>query len=109
MKDLEFISGNFFEFEIPKDKRYLLKYFKGKLQVAFLRYYMVFESRKNFTDHTGYRCAESLQKKLEKRYLNLVELYDKSKASFTEEGLQTIQLIESGKFKFTYFKKIQGG
>lgn len=104
MKDFEFISGRFFDFEIPKEKRYLLKYFKGKLQVAFLRYYMIFGSRQNFTDHTGHRCAKSLQEKLEKRYLNLVDLYDRSKSSFTEEGLQIIQLIDSGKFKLSRFK-----
>jgi|LakMenE18May11ns_1017448.scaffolds.fasta_scaffold9686901_3 hypothetical protein len=105
MRDLNFISGNFLDYEIPKDKKYLLKYFKNDLQLAFLRYYLVFGTRKNFTDHTGHKCAESLQKKLEKRCQNLIELYDKSKSSFTEEGLKVMQLIESGKFKFTAFKK----
>jgi hypothetical protein len=105
MKDLDFFSGKFFEFQIPKEKRYLLKYFKSDLQINFLKYYMIFRNTKNFSNHTGYKCSESLKKKLEKRFNDLVELYDKSKTSFTEEGLQTIQLIESGKFKLSNFKK----
>lgn len=105
MKDLDFISGRFFDLEIPKEKRYLLKYFTGNLQVAFLRYYLVFGTRKNFTDHTGHRCAKSLQKRLVVRYNNLVNLYEASKSSLTEEGLHTIQLLESGKFNLANFNK----
>lgn len=105
-KDLQFIAGAYFDFEIPKEKRFLLKYFKGKIQVAFLKYYMVFNCRKNFVDHTGIQCAESLQKKLEKRYQDLLHLYDKSKLSFTEQGMQVMQIIESGKLKFTQVKNL---
>jgi len=106
MRDLHFISGRFFEFQIPKDKRYLLKYFKGKLQVAFLRYYMVFSNSKNFIEHTGYKCDKSLLSRLEKRYRNLTKFYDYNKKSFTEEGLKNISLIESGKFKLVKLNNI---
>lgn len=99
MKDLEFISGEFFHYQIPKEKRYLKKYFTGKLQTSFLRYMLVFDTRKNFTNHTGCRCTESLQKRMEIKYRNLVDLYDKSKSALTEEGMKTIQLIESGKYE----------
>jgi hypothetical protein len=103
-KDLELISGSFFDLEIPKDKRYLLKYFTGKLQVSFLRYYMVFGTKKNFIDHTGLKCNESLLIRFEKRYKQLTALYDWAKKSLTEESLKTLSLIESGKFNLTKLK-----
>lgn len=104
MNDLDFVSGGFFELEIPKERRYLLKYFTGDLQMAFLRYYLVAGECKNFNDHTGYCCAKSLVKRFEDRFNKLVELHENSKKSFTEEGLQSIQMIESGKLKFKQLK-----
>ena len=104
-KDFDLISGRFFEFEIPKEKKYLLKYFTSKLQVAFLRYYMVFGNKKHFKDHTGYSCAERLLDRFENRYKCLTKIYDKAKSSLSEDGLKTLSLIESGKFNLTKLKK----
>jgi hypothetical protein len=104
-KDLHLISGEFFEYEIPKEKKYLLKYFTGNLQLAFLRYYMVFGTTKNFNDHTGYACNKILLFRFLKRYKGLTNLYEKSKSSFSEEGLKTLSLIESGKFNLTKLNK----
>jgi hypothetical protein len=103
-RDLDLISGEFFEFEIPKEKKYLLKYFTSKLQVSFLRYYMIFGSYKNFINHTGFKCNESLLERFERRYRQLTAVYDKAKTSMTEEGLKTLDLIESGKFNLTKLK-----
>ena len=105
MRDLDFISGEFLELEIPKEKRYLKKYFTGKIQVAFLRYYLVFGNCKNFRQHTGYRCSDNLCVRLENRYKKLTKLYDDAKASFTEEGLNLLQLIEVGKYNLTKLPK----
>lgn len=104
-KDLHLISGEFFEFEIPKEKRYLLKYFTGDLQRAFLKYYMVFGTIKNFNDHTGYSCNEALLFRFSKRYKGLTNLYEKSKSNLSEESLKTLSLIESGKFNLTKLNK----
>lgn len=104
-KDLRLISGEFLEYEIPKEKKYLLKYFTGKLQIAFLRYYMVFGNKKNFCHHTGYRCSEGLLCRFEQRYKLLTNLYEKSKSSFSEDGLKILSLIESGKFNLRNLKK----
>lgn len=101
MRDLDFISGRFFDCEIPKGKRYLLKYFKTDLKLAFLRYYFVFGNTKNFTDHTGLYCKRRLLFRMEARLKAIVEAYDQAKSSLTEEGMATVQRIETGKFRLT--------
>lgn len=100
-KDLDFISGRFFDFYVPKEKQFLFKYFNNDLQMAFLRYYMVFGNFKNFTDHTGYYCSERLLYRFQARYKKLVKLHDEAKKSLSEEGMKTLQLIESGKLPMT--------
>lgn len=98
MRDLDFISGRFFDFEIPKEKRYLLKYFTTELQQAFLRYYMVFGSAANFVEHTGHYCSERLLWKFKARYRHLTQVYEEAKKSLTEEGMSTVERIEAGKY-----------
>jgi hypothetical protein len=101
MKDLEFISGKFLDCEIPKEKRYLLKYFKTNLQIAFLRYYLTFGTVNNFIDHTGYHCSRWLLYEFKDRYHRLVKAYDEAKKSLTEDGMRIVHLIESGKYPLT--------
>lgn len=105
MKDSELISGEFFEIEIPNDKKYLIKYFDTEIQKIFLKYYIVFGSIKNFSEHTGRICSRSLLIRLRDRYLNLNKIYEEAKKSLTEEGLETVFLIESGKFLLTRLNK----
>lgn len=68
--DLLWLSKEYENFDLPKEKKYLLKYFKGDIQAAFLKYYLVFGNFDNFKDHTGFDCQVRwliiLQKKLEK-------------------------------------------
>ena len=99
MQDLEFISGRFFDYEIPKEKRYLLKYFKTDLQQAFLRYYFVFGNATNFVDHTGIFCTDRILWKLQARCKRLIQIYDKAKMELTEESMMIVERIEAGKFK----------
>lgn len=99
MRDLDFIAGDFFDLEIPKQQLYLLKYFKTDLQQAFLRYYMVFGNVRNFVDHTGYHCSERMLFILQRKYKNLVKAHAKAKSELTEESLETLQIIESGRYK----------
>lgn len=101
MRDLDFISGRFFDFEIPKEKRYLLKYFTTDVQVAFLRYYLVFGDARRFVDHTGHFCSKRLQARFLSRYRRLTAVYDKAKQSLTEEGFATLQQLESGQYPLT--------
>jgi hypothetical protein len=99
-EDLDFISGKFFDFDVPKQQRFLLKYLKTDLQIAFLRYYLVFGQWKNFVDHTGNHCTKVLLAKLEKRYKALTEAHAKALDDFTEEGLELLGLIEEGKYRY---------
>jgi len=101
MRDLDFISGTFFDYSIPRDKQYLLKYFTTDVQVAFLRYALVFDDTKLFKDHTGFYCSDRLKFSLLSRFRTLVKLHDQAKNSLTEEGLNTLQLLESGQFPLT--------
>lgn len=94
--DLWLLSCGWIDQEIPKDKRYLLKYFTTALQFAFLKYFLLTGSRKNFIDHTGWYCGERLLLKFEERYHTLTKLYETSKMSLTEEGMETVFRIEAG-------------
>ena len=105
MRDLDFISGKFFDFDIPRDKHYLLKYFTTDMQKAFLRYVMVFGDSGDirlFKPHTGFYCSERLVFRFLERYRVLTKSYDEAKSSLTEEGLETLQEIESGRYSLTF-------
>jgi hypothetical protein len=99
MKDSEFLSGSFLDFDIPKHRRYLLKYFKTDLQKAFLRYYIVFESAVHFVDHTGRYCAHSVVVDMKKKYRLLTSVHEMAKKALTEDGMETVVRIEGGKVK----------
>jgi len=99
--DLYFISGEFFEFEIPKTQQFLLQYFKTDLQVAFLRYYLVFGEWKNFVDHTGYYCKERYLHKCEKRYHVLMDAHKEATSVLDEEHMTMLQKLSSGKYKLS--------
>lgn len=101
MRDLDFISGEFFDHEIPRDKQYLLKYFTTDVQVAFLRYALVFEDTKLFKEHTGHYCSDRLKFRFLARFRHLTKLHDEAKRVFTEESLNTLQLLESGQYPLT--------
>ena len=53
-RDLIFLSRQFEDFELPKDKLFLLKYCETPAQEAFLKYIFAFnDDFKNFVNHTG--------------------------------------------------------
>lgn len=101
MRDLDFVSGRFFEYEVPKDKAYLLKYFKNDLQRSFLKYYMVFGDWKNFRDHTGHACTDRVLWRFERRYKVLTAAHAEAKGRLDEAGMAMVGRIESGKFVLT--------
>lgn len=96
MKDLDFISGNFFETEIPKEKAYLQKYFDTDLQKAFLRYFLVFGEASAFCEHTGFACTQATIFKMEAKYHKLLAAH---KAAKLNMDFNAIWEIESGKYK----------
>ncbi len=95
-KNLKFMSLGSEIFTLPKEHSFLYKYFKTKVQRAFLKYYYVFKERNNFTDHTGHIATPSFLSKLAGKFHYLLQEYDKSKKEFNTERLA---LMQRGKFK----------
>lgn len=95
-RDLAFISRRFDTVELPREKAYLYKYFKTKVQEAFLKYVYVFGEYSNFSDHTGISCTPRWLKKLHDRLVKLETLHREAKQGF---DLETLAKIETGKYK----------
>jgi hypothetical protein len=97
-KDLIFVAGVFFDCDIPKEYRYLLKYFCSNLQVAFLRYILTFGEYRLFCQHTGYHCSYRMLKRLFRRYRVLTEAHEKVKGDLSEAAMKELWLLESGQY-----------
>jgi len=93
-RDLIFLAGDF-SF-VPKGKRYLLKYFKTKIQRAFLSYFFIFGEYTNFVDHTGFYCQKRYMKMLHERLLSIEVAHKIAKQNV---DLSNLALIESGKIR----------
>lgn len=83
--------------EFPKDKYYLLKYFRKEIQQRFLKYFLVFNDFKNFVDHTGWYCQNRWLKILHKKLIDLESIHKEAKSRM---DLELLFKIESGKYKF---------
>lgn len=97
MKDAEFISKQFEDYEVPEDKRYLLYYFHGDLQQAFLKYVLLSGESRRFREHTGYACSDMLILRLRRRLEKLEALKIQCKKILSEEAMEISLLIETGK------------
>lgn len=95
-QDLWFIGNVHESYEIPKDKKYLLKYFSTKVQTLYLKYVFLHGNHKNFVDHTGYRCQERWLKILDARLQKLQIAHAEAKKNL---DLTTLAQIEKGKYK----------
>ena len=98
INDLIFISGEFEKLDLPRDKRYLYKYYKTPLQKAFLKYVFLFRSYENFINHTGFHCREKWMKVLFDKLIFLENLHKECKQNM---DMKTLAKIETGKFKFS--------
>ena len=94
--ELEFISGRIFEISLPKDKLYLFRYFKKKVQRQFIKYFLTYGTITHFVDHTGIVVSKRWMHKLQSRLIRLEEARQKAKRDF---DLEFITDIEIGKFK----------
>lgn len=95
-RDSLLISGKFLEKKAPSDKYWMVKYFKTELKFKFLVYYSMFRSHYYFCKHTGMYCTDRYLKYLKNSYCELEDLHAKSKEEF---DLDTLSLLESGKYK----------
>lgn len=93
-RDLIFLSGDFTY--LPKEKKYLTKYFKTKIQRAFLSYFLLFGDYENFVDHTGLYCQMRYLKILHFRLLKIELAHKNAKR---DVDLTSLALIESGKLR----------
>lgn len=96
MRDLEFISGRFADLSIPKEQKFLLKYYKTDLQRAILKYYLVFGETSCFIEHTGYYTTKSYLYRQEQKLHVILAVHKEAKSSMNVEELWK---IESGKYK----------
>lgn len=104
--DLLFISGDFFEQPVPREKEYLLKYFRSRLQRQFVRYYLLFRSPRNFTDHTGLKVLPLWLRKLRKKLNILESALARAKADF---DFELVAKIESGVYKVCHSSRSKTG
>jgi hypothetical protein len=93
--ELQFIAGK--GSVIPKEKLYLLKYFRSSLQRAFLAYYLQHKDFSHFVEHTGHKCTKRwlilMRLKLEK----IEHIHATAKKNF---DLDFLADIENGKYRW---------
>ena len=94
-QDISLVSGAFFEKTVPRNKRYLLKYFDSEAASVFVSYYLVFRSHTYFVDHSGFRVTKRWLRKLRERIDKLEVAYDKAR---TAGDFSAVAEIESGKY-----------
>jgi hypothetical protein len=95
-RDLCFLSRKFETIELPREKAYLYKYFKTKVQEAFLKYVHVFGDYAHFSDHTGHLCSFRWLETLYKRLRHLEDVHRQAKQGLDFEKLA---IIEKGRYK----------
>jgi len=98
-KDLDLISGRFFDLELAKDQAYLRRYFASGIQFAFLRYYLVFGDVDLFTSHTGIFAEPKYVRRLVTKFHFLVEIRKHAKRNL---DFDLLWRIESGRYKFCH-------
>lgn len=92
------ISKSYETLELPKEKKYLLKYFRTKIQTSFLQYYFAFGEYNNFRDHTGIDCQIRWLNILFKKMQILEQIRQKARSDM---DMKTLARIEAGKYKLS--------
>lgn len=95
--DLDFISGAFFDYSIPKELNYLYNYFKTPMQRGFLSYWYCVGNYRGFQHHTGFRCDLVYKKKMKKKLEKIVATHAQFKSQM---NIEVVWQIESGNYKF---------
>lgn len=107
--DLNLIAGDFlYDDNVPKNQRWLLKYFNLAAQVRFLNYYVIFKDLKvrsanhlynNFVHHTGIHYTLRGFQKSVKKFNDLQAL---EKKAIDEFDFIALEQLRSGKYSFTH-------
>lgn len=94
--DLIFIGRQWETVILPKEKKYLLKYFKTPVQKTFLKYFYLYGEYSNFVDHTGFKCQLRWLDVLASR---LKKIETAQKEARKNMDMATLTLIEQGKYE----------
>lgn len=97
MKESQFLAGNFFDFEISKERNFLFKYFRSPLEKQFVRYYLCFGEIEYFTEHTGHFCQKRWLKILKQRFDKIIAFHNQCRENME---LELLEKIEKGRYKF---------
>jgi hypothetical protein len=100
---LLFVYGRFDDLDISKEQKWLWYYFTEPLQRQFVTYYLTFNNKRQFTDHTGYSANKRWIKALKAKLLKLIEIHSMAKSTF---DFETLGQIERGEIKFRRKKPI---
>lgn len=95
-RNLKFLAYGSEPVHIPKEFSFLNKYFKTKVQKAFLRYYLVFKNRSHFCEHTGFPATASFICKMVGKYHYLMIEFEAARKNMDFEKVSKMQ---NGKFK----------
>lgn len=98
MRDtLNFLAGLFYNYDLPKENKFLLHYFPSPLEKQFLRYYYCFGNFDHFSAHTGLGCQRRWLLMLKNRLDKILAVRDKARKEF---DLDMLAILESGKYKW---------
>jgi hypothetical protein len=89
--ELFFISGRIFDIELPKEKKWLLKYFRCTVQQKFVLYYLTFGNTEQFTDHTGYSASKRWLYSIKSKLKQILKLHKQAKENFDFDFLNKIE------------------
>jgi hypothetical protein len=89
-KNLLYLDSAFENTVIPKEHKFLLKYFKTFQQRAFLKYYYIMKDWQNFGKHTGIWSSRFFVMKLMFKFKYYMSIYEKAKA---EADFETLKLL----------------
>jgi hypothetical protein len=94
-RDLRF-SSDFMHDQLPKEKRWMSRYFKTRTKRLFLKYFCAFGCSTRFCQHSGEICTKRYIKKMKRQFLNLTKKHEDARADF---DLEALSRIETGKCK----------
>lgn len=104
INDIDMITGKFLTPDfLPKNKKYLLKYYSAPCSRAFLLYYLYGGDKYAlFTPHTGHICTQRWWYFEINRLKKIIKLNEEARFGF---DLDTVEKLEKGKIKKKNFKK----
>ena len=91
-----FFVSDFMKMPVPKEERWMTRYFKTRTKKLFLKYFLAFGSATRFCQHSGEVCTKRYVKKMKMQFLKIRNLHDKAKTDFDLEFLSKIKV---GKIK----------